>query len=69
MNQARPSSVPRQQEPRRGEKAKHADAIVGHFDGNYFGHAQSEPREGFKVGEDFRDLIISKARRWYDGFL
>jgi hypothetical protein len=37
----------------------HADAIAGHFNGDDLSHSKAEAGEGFKVGKDFRDLLIS----------
>lgn len=47
----------------------HADAIVGHFNGNDLGHSKAITREGFKVGKDLRDLLVSEPGWRYDRFL
>ena len=41
------------------EREAHADAIVGHFNGNDLSHSKAEAREGFQVGKDLRDLLVS----------
>jgi hypothetical protein len=46
-----------------------ADAIDGHFNRDDLSHSKAEASEGFKVEKNFRDLLVSQARRWYDGFL
>jgi len=37
----------------------HADVIAGHLNGNDLGHSKAITSEGFKVGEDLRDLLVS----------